>query len=802
MAKAIGIDLGTTNSVIAHEVTRTGVEVVLNRANERGTPSVVGLPKLKSGDNPLPDVSVGSPDLLIGSPAVDGAARNPENTIFSIKRLMGRFYDDPHVNMVQTRYKYRVVKPDDGADARVTLGDKMLTPTEVSAMILRRLKEDAEKRLGEEVTHAVITVPAYFSMNQRQATRTAGELAGFRVKTIINEPTAAAMAFGVDLEPGTMRNVLVYDLGGGTFDISILFISGEMFNELGIEGDMWLGGDDFDHAVMDYVLKEVRKEYKIDPSGDGRFMMLLKKAAEKAKINLSEMLSASIVMESAVPLSDGGRGDVDVELTRRAFEDLPITEGTISFGGVEASELRRWCEELKINGTYSDGSVVFGPDTVRNRIRKTLLLTRKAMKEAGVTKEQIDHVLLVGGSTTIPLVQKMLEEEFGSGKVMRNIDPMSCVAHGAGIAAERIQVIVCERVVEKSADGKERLCLEPNALDATVCRKCNATLVAQKSCPSCRYANAMDAKRCANPAGCPHEFRRIDPGNVTAKPIGILVEGDDYAVIVPKGTQYPTIDPVVQTFRTAVDGNRVVLVPIYHAETGEFNPKDLDQWIGAADINLEGTHLPAGTRVDVGISIDRDGCMDIEAVIQDGSGRRQRAFIDPKLDITLGRRNGGTEKEEEETKPEQEPDWMGRLRWSILASDIALRDYEWLFSNSNATKTLQRLNGYAKEAMEKKDEEAGCRLYKEINGVLEAELKGAMVLLYAEVRTLNAALEPATRSQIRSLIKEVRDGIKTNADSTTLNSKVDDLYRLLNETANVGAEEGSGKGDGGIILRK
>jgi molecular chaperone DnaK len=649
---------------------------------------------------------------------------------------MGRLYDDPHVKGVQKRYKYRVVKPDDGDDARVMLGDKMLTPTEVSAMILRRLKEDAEKRLGEEVTHAVITVPAYFSMNQRQATRTAGEMAGFRVKTIINEPTAAAMAFGVDLDPGMMRNVLVYDLGGGTFDISILFISGEMFDQMGIEGDMWLGGDDFDHAVMDHVMREVKKEYGVDPSGDGRFMTLLKKASEKAKIQLSELLSASIVLEAAVPLSDGGRGDVDVELTRRQFEDLPISEEAVSFGGVDTVELRRWCEDLKINGTYTDSSVAFGPDTVRNRIRKTLLLTRKAMKEAGVTKDQIDHVLLVGGSTTIPLVQRMLEEEFGPEKIMRNIDPMSCVAHGAGIAAERIPGIVCQKEAEKGADGKERLCLESNSPDATVCRRCGAPLVAQKFCPTCNYSNTMDAKRCANPAGCSHEFRRIDAGNVTAMPVGILTEGDAYEVIIPRGTSYPTFEPIVQTFRTRSNQSGIS-IPFIHADINDFNPEDPNQWVGAAEINFEGAHLPAGTKVDVRFSIDRDGCMDVEAIIQDGSGRRQRVFIDPKLGVNMGQKEGGegdVEAFENNTRdgerspgvgePEDAGDWESFLQWSIVWAEIALRKYDWLRSDLGKTQALRERISEAREALARKDRTMGCRLEKEIIKILRAGSKG------------------------------------------------------------------------------
>lgn len=778
MAKIIGIDLGTTNSVVAHE-DHAGVDVVQNRANERSTRSVVGL-YARGGE------------ILVGTIAMDNAPRNPENTIVSIKRLMGRFYEDPNVRDIQQRYKYRIVKPDDGDDVRVMLGDQMLTPTEVSATILRKLKEDAEARLGDEVTHAVITVPAYFSINQRLATRMAGELAGLRVKTIIDEPSAAAMAFGVDLKPGAMKNVLVFDLGGGTFDISILFISGEMFNQLAIEGDLWLGGDDFDHAIMDYVLKEIQKEYKTDPSNDKKFMLLLKREAEKAKIRLSEMLSTALVLDSAVSLPNGARGDVDVELSRRQFEDLPITSGTITFGGVEPAELRVWCEQLKINGTYTDHSLEFGPDTVRNRIKKALLLTRKAMQEARVAKEQLDHVLLVGGSTTIPLVQQMLEEEFGPEKIMRNIDPMACVAFGAGIAAARIPGIICQNVAGKDTNGKELICLESNTPEATACHKCGAQLVAQKTCPQCSYANTLDAQRCMNPAGCSHLFKRMDPGNVTAKPTGILAAGDLYEVIVPKSTPYPMPEPVVQMFRTAEGSQKAVRVPIYHAEVSEFNPKDVTHWLGAADINLEGAHLLAGTRVDVSIGIDRDGCMDVEAIIQDGSGRRQRVFINPRIGISHEQKSDGDG--DGGGGGETLPKWQSDLLWSITWTEIALRDYEWLFIDHRTTQTLRRLIKEAHDAIERQDETEGRRLEKEIDDTLEKELKGLIILLHAEMRCLNRHLEPATRSRIQSLIKEICDGIKRRASTHEVQQKVNDLNRLLSATHNVGAEVDVDKG--------
>ncbi len=259
--------------------------------------------------------------------AIDNAPRNPENTIFSVKRLMGRYYDDPHIREVQARYRYKLVKLELGEDVRSVLGGRVLTPTEVSAMILRKLRADAEQQLAPDITHAVITVPAYFSMNQKLATRQAGEMAGLRVKTIIDEPSAAAIAFGIDLDPARMRYILVYDLGGGTFDISLLNVAGGLFDQLAIEGDMWLGGDDFDHAMMGHVLRQIREQYHVDLSGDARFVTLLRQACERAKCQLSSEPTATLTLDAAIPVPNGFPEDVHMTFTRQQFEELPISTG-------------------------------------------------------------------------------------------------------------------------------------------------------------------------------------------------------------------------------------------------------------------------------------------------------------------------------------------------------------------------------------------------------------------------------------------------------------------------------------------
>jgi molecular chaperone DnaK len=766
MPKSIGIDLGTTNSVTACETRTNDVQIILTSQRERALKSVVGVHKKTN-------------EILIGTQAVNQAATNPVDTIFSIKRMMGLFHGEPMTAVLRQKYQHRIVKPPDGDDARVQLGTTVYTPVEISAMILRRIKETTEKQLGEPVTHAVITVPAYFSNNQRLATRTAGELAGLRVKKIIDEPTAAAIAFGVNLVPGRSATVLVYDLGGGTFDISMLFVVGELFNTLGIEGDKWLGGDDFDHAIVRHVVQQIKAKHGVDPSTDGTFMHLLRQAAEKAKVAVSEQSSEQIMMSSVFSLKDGARGDVDVELTRTQFENLVVSDQPLRMDG-DPETLRAWCESLQINAEYSDRGAEFA-DTVKNRVKKTILLTRKAMQDAALSREQIDHVLLVGGSTAIPLVQQLLEAEFGAAKIMRNIDAMECVAQGAAIAARRIQELICPHLVT-TAEGETTPCLEPNALEATICRNplCGGALIAELRCPDCDRSNPMEAEVCA---GCGHAFRIVRIEQVTAKPIGLHSAGGGYEVIVPKGTNYPTLVAVVRTFRTATDAKRAVRVPLYHAEVNEFDPKDDNQWIGAADIVLAGRHVPAGTAVDVSVSMDASGCLDIAAGIV-GDGTPSRMFINPTIGGS-GKRSAADEADDDQTF---QPTWRSNLSWSMKAADIAMAQYEWFFDDHRTTQLLADLNAKAKQALSDGDEAAGRALETQIDEKLDAQWSGLlMALLRGEMAARFSSAEPAVSSRISSVIKQICDLIRTQgADVAVARQKVpgllDELRALIRQT--------------------
>ncbi len=371
MSKIIGIDLGTTNSVVA--VMEAGEPIVItNPEGARTTPSVVAFKK--------------DGERLVGAPAKRQAVTNPENTIFSIKRFMGRKFDEVTEEIKTVPYK--VVKGD-GGTARVQIGDRVYTPQEISAMILQKLKHTAEEYLGQTVTEAVITVPAYFNDAQRKATQEAGEIAGLKVRRIINEPTAAALAYGLDKQ-GKEAKIAVFDLGGGTYDISILELGDGVFEVKSTNGDTHLGGDDFDQRLINYIADEFQKAEGVDLRKDAMALQRLKEAAEKAKIELSSATQTTINLPFITATQEGPK-HLTMDLTRAKFEQL-----------------------------------------VDDLISRTIPPMEKALKDAGLSKSDIDEVILVGGSTRIPKVQQVVEEFFGK-KPNKSVNPDEVVAIGAAI---------------------------------------------------------------------------------------------------------------------------------------------------------------------------------------------------------------------------------------------------------------------------------------------------------------------------------------------------------------------------------
>ncbi|BAN34743.1 molecular chaperone DnaK [Sulfuricella denitrificans skB26] len=383
MGKIIGIDLGTTNSCVA--VMENGQsKVIENSEGARTTPSIVAYAE--------------DGEILCGAPAKRQAVTNPKNTLYAVKRLIGRRFEEKEVQKDIDLMPYTILKADNG-DAWVQARDKKMAPPQVSAEVLRKMKKTAEDYLGEEVTEAVITVPAYFNDSQRQATKDAGRIAGLEVKRIINEPTAAALAFGMDKKEGD-RKIAVFDLGGGTFDISIIEIAeieGEhQFEVLSTNGDTFLGGEDFDQRLMDYLVDEFKKESGIDLKKDMLALQRLKDAAEKAKIELSSSQQTEVNLPYITADASGPK-HLAVKVTRAKFESL--------------------VEEL---------------------IERTMAPCRMAIKDAGVKLEDIADVILVGGQSRMPKVQEKVKEIFGK-EARKDVNPDEAVAIGAAIQGGVLQ---------------------------------------------------------------------------------------------------------------------------------------------------------------------------------------------------------------------------------------------------------------------------------------------------------------------------------------------------------------------------
>jgi molecular chaperone DnaK len=371
MGKIIGIDLGTTNSCVSVMEGNEAV-VIPNSEGKRTTPSIVAF--------------VDNGERKVGDPAKRQAITNPQKTIYSIKRFMGDLYDE--IPKEVARVAYKVVKGDNNTP-RVQVDDRQYSPQEISAMVLQKMKKTAEDYLGQEVTEAVVTVPAYFNDSQRQATKEAGEIAGLKVRRIINEPTAASLAYGLDKKGRDMK-VAVFDLGGGTFDISILELGDGVFEVKSTNGDTHLGGDDFDDVIMNWLADEFQKEEGVDLRKDPMALQRLKDAAEKAKIELSSSGSTEINLPYIMPV-DGVPKHLVKTLSRSQFDQL----------------------------TY-------------DLVQRTLEPCKMALRDAGMSSSDIDEVILVGGSTRIPAVQKVVEDFFGK-KASKGVNPDEVVAIGAAI---------------------------------------------------------------------------------------------------------------------------------------------------------------------------------------------------------------------------------------------------------------------------------------------------------------------------------------------------------------------------------
>ncbi|KAK3714655.1 Heat shock protein ssb1 [Vermiconidia calcicola] len=475
---AIGIDLGTTYSCVAN-YEGAGVEIIANEQGSFTTPSFV---------------SFTSEERLIGEAAKNQAAMNPTNTVFDIKRLIGRRFDDPTVKKDIESWPFKVIDDDNSPKVQVEyLGEnKTFSPQEISAMVLGKMKEVAEVKLGKKVSKAVITVPAYFNDNQRQSTKDAGAIAGLNVLRIINEPTAAAIAYGLGSGKSEKeRNVLIYDLGGGTFDVSLLNIQGGVFTVKATAGDTHLGGQDFDTNLLDHFKKEFTRKTKKDISNDPRALRRLRTACERAKRTLSNGTQTAVEIDS---LFDGE--DFNANITRARFED--------------------------INNKAFTG---------------TIQPVEQVLKDANIEKSKVDEIVLVGGSTRIPRIQKLLSDFFNGKKLEKSINPDEAVAYGAAVQAG----ILSGKAT--NADTADMLLLD-----------------------------------------------------VVPLSLGVAMEGNIFAPVVPRGNTVPTIKK--RTFTTVADNQQTVQFPVFQGERvncedntslGEFTlaPSKRTLYLDAGDAVLE-----------------------------------------------------------------------------------------------------------------------------------------------------------------------------------------------------------------------
>ncbi|MEV4616169.1 Hsp70 family protein [Kitasatospora sp. NPDC049258] len=749
MYRTLGIDLGTTNSVVAH-LRRGEPEIIFNRQNQEATPSVVG--RGRRGE------------LLVGSTARGRLALDGENVIRSVKRFMGRKFRDPQVQAALDELDYKVTAGTDG-DVNVWFDGRSYTPIEISAIILRRLKEDAEQRFGEPFHRAVITVPAYFGERQVAATQEAGRMAGLHVLRVINEPTAAALAYGMTNEAGDEgRTVLVYDLGGGTFDISILLLVPGSVSVLGIEGDNLLGGDDFDRAITTALLEDIREEYGADYRPDRRDRPRIASAAEVVKIELSNQEASDVVLAGL------GAGQLVLETVfeRPRFEEL-----------IEA------------------------------RIERTIELTHKAVMQANLTVGDIDEVLLVGGSTAIPLVARRLGEVFGPKRIRRGVNPMQCVALGAAVQCALVSEVECPE------------CRAPGDLAASACANCSASLLggprvscpgchlpvdtAAAACPKCGQDLAADAAvagpaaapvptapatrtrgcpRCGTPAAagasacelCGEALGTAEPGadaagarstaaedvglrcagcgtvnppgtevcascgelmqvtnpfDITPKNLGIELNDGRLAVIIPKNTSYPTTSPVSREFVVSGSGRQRLEVAVYE---GEHEIAQQNELIGHLTLRLpEG--LGGRTPVDVSFGLDRDRTITLSVRVQGGDEKTvklERVTLDPELKVQV---------EDQQRQIESFTD-----RWGAELTEAELREARRLMDTLDDMAAGQTGGRSVDEALERA--QAQLRAQRWVRG---SEAYLSLFLHYCEKH-----LDPSDLSRLRAVATELR----------------------------------------------
>ena len=693
MGKAIGIDLGTTNSVACY-FDGHQTRVLLNSHHEELTPSVVGYESFDEGDG----------ELRVGRDAVNQARLYPQDTIFSVKRLMGRRFADERVQRWRQKVSYPILEttePDKGL-AAVMMGRKQYLPEEVSALLLREIKRYSEAALGAEVSHAVITVPAYFGEPERAATRAAGLRAGLVVKSLLPEPTAAAIAFGHVPQGGDDGQVLlVYDLGGGTFDISIISLVESDYNVMRIGGDQFLGGDDFDAEIVAMILRHVRDKYSVDLSADGRFLVVAKAAAEAAKKSLSSPGTeyASIILPEAARA--GGKDiNVKMKVTRQEFEDA-----------------------------------------IRPRVEHSRKLVLETLADQGLTPELVSDVLLVGGSTAVPLVQRTLAEVFGESKIRRRVNPMHCVAVGAAILAQRMRGIACPRC--------EAVCDE--ALAACPRPECGASLAAARAV-----------------------LEGMEVSDITANNFGIqAVAGTDslaFTVLVPKSERLPMQEPKRKTFYTTEDGQSHIRVPVYEG-LGETVTQNT--YIGVIEYDLP-RELPRGHPIHVEFRLDRQSIVNVTIEVEGLGHRREetlRRGAAPPPDP-----DEGPLIEDDGEEIDERQKLLANLEVRVTWAGHFLKAYDRILTPPQKARLNQAV-GEAQQVLDAEDVDTADRAWRNLEALMST-CGTAFVIEHA--RLTARAVDEDTAARLNQLADELQ-GYAEKGDVAAVNRLRDPLAGLIRQ---------------------
>lgn len=673
MGRIIGIDLGTTNSVAAYWKRKR--PRIIDNEYAAFTPSVVWL------ENGVE---------RIGRDAKDRLETGSSNIIYSIKRFMGVDYDDPNAQEAINRTAYTLRRSGNG-EVEVLLDGQYYSPTQISAMILKQIKQDAEIKLGESVTHAVITVPAYFGQRQKNATREAGQMAGLIVPRIITEPTAAALAFGVEEEIDEPQDILVYDLGGGTFDVSVLSIIDNNFDVLNIDGDRFLGGDDFDNLLVQSMLDYLQDELNIDLNDDRVAKIRLKTLAEKAKIELSRSDEARVIGD-VITQVNGRPVNLDMVITRHEFEDL-----------------------------------------IKSHVDKSIEIVNQALDDAGVQAQDIDKVLLVGGSTRIPLVRERLKSIFGD-KIQIDVDPMQCVSLGAAVQTAFLPEDEMQGSIEAQDISMARSLLP------------NSAVIVDKA----------------------DNLPEITMQDMVSKFIGIETDTGDIVSVVPKGTLYPTIESFKRVFKTNRTGQQVYELPIYESENEE-SPKEHWEWIGVVRNDKLPPGLPKSSDIMVEMSIDTDGILYVTSYLQNDLEKNTLE----KHSFNFG---GKTKSDTSERTPEDKLEFL-IFMFDVIAHTSSLNKY----LDSQDITQLKRFVAEGKSTLESGDTNAIEVLADQMQEFRDEFPVPVDDLFWANLISENKnVVKPLDRSQISQEIHQMEDAIRRD-DVETANMHLSQLRQKTRE---------------------